>query len=144
MANAVACPHCHRKLHVPLGCAGRRGKCPCCQHALRVPAGGATDTPTPSVRLGVAALVLGLVSVPVLCVPLAGYASFVLSGAGLVLGMWGLARSREEKAAGIRYRLAAGGPVPRLLGGRYPDFPLAGMVACLLGLTLALLPWLFR
>jgi hypothetical protein len=86
----------------------------------------------PGTRLGVVALMLGLASVAVLCVPLLGYASFVLSGLGLLLGLWGLVRSLGRDAG------VAKGPT----GGRALTYPLAGALVCLVALLLALLPFL--
>jgi hypothetical protein len=86
------------------------------------------------------ALVLGLVSVLILCLPWIGYASFVLSGVGLLLGLGGLFGAHDGPGA---YALAEGGE-SRRFGQRARDYPLAGAGACLLALALALLPLLFR
>src|SRR5689334_16819561 len=107
MPVRVACPSCRRRLRVPEDLAGRRVTCPRCNHALDVPppeeapAEEPVSAPSPEAepealplplptRLGVVALGLGLASVLVLCLPVVGYVSPVLSGAGLMLGTCGL------------------------------------------------------
>jgi hypothetical protein len=69
------------------------------------------------------ALVLGLAAVLVLCVPLLGYASFVLGGLGLLLGLWGLFRSPGRDSGVPKGR--AGGPAA-VSAGRALAYPLAG------------------
>jgi hypothetical protein len=81
-------------------------------------------------RLGVVALVLGLTAIAILCVPIVGYASSVLSGLGLLLGLWGL------------FRPSAGFSAARF-SGRALSYPLVGTLVCLAALLLALLPFLF-
>ena len=117
MAIRVACPACRQKLRVLEGLAGGQVPCPRCGEAVIVPlpdrppekapgqaavaapsspggrVAGDLEHAPPAARLGVVALVLGLAAVLVLCVPLLGYASFVLGGLGLLLGLWGLFRS---------------------------------------------------
>jgi hypothetical protein len=94
-------------------------------------------------RFGVVALMLGLASVAVLCVPYLGYyASFALSGVGLLVGLWGLVRGRRPDAA------AAGGTMDSsgVAGSDRNSllFPLVGMMVSLGAVLLALLgPYLF-
>ena len=142
----IACPCCGHKMRVPDHLAGRRVSCPRCREAVVAPATaspGAGPLPLPA-RLGVAALALGLASVLVLCVPVVGYASVALSGAGVALGLAGLL------AALAGGRGAPAGPPagvagwPRRFGARAWEIPLAGLAACLLALALALLPTLTR
>jgi hypothetical protein len=82
---------------------------------------------------------LGTLSVLILCLPYVGYAAPVLCGIGLLVGLWGL----------VSAWLGGGSAPPmsrrsRHFGERGQDFPLAGIGMCLLGLALALLPFLFR
>jgi hypothetical protein len=90
-------------------------------------------------RLGAVSMFLGTFSVLVLCVPYVGYAALGLSGIGLLVGLWGLVSA-----------CLGGGSTPpvssrsRRFGERGLDYPLAGIGMCLLALTLALLPFLFR
>jgi hypothetical protein len=86
------------------------------------------------------ALVLGLAAVVVACVPFLGYASFALSGLGLLLGLWGLLRSRDSGVP----KAPAGCPSPARAGGRPLTYTLAGSLVCLAALLLALLPFLFQ
>ncbi len=82
------------------------------------------------------ATALGLVAVLILCLPGVGYISPMLSGVGLILGSWGLVRTLRQ--------VHAVSPAPYRFGARASDYPLAGTVACLLALALALLPFLVR
>jgi hypothetical protein len=154
MAIRVVCPACRQRLRVPEGLAGSELACPRCGAVTRVPltdrsskealsqataaarasaasaagpAGGLEQAPRGAL-IGVVALVLGLAAV--LCVPVLGHASSVLSGVGLLLGLWGLLRP-------------AGGPAARR-DGRAVLFPLAGTLVCVGALLLALLPFFFR
>jgi hypothetical protein len=155
MAIRVACPACRQKLRLPDGLAGSQMACPRCGAAILVPlsdrapkeslaraAAACAHSPGDGVatglehaplgaRLGVVALVLGLVAGAVLCVPVLGYASLVPSGLGLLLGLWGLFRPTGGSSAGKS-------------DGRARSYPLAGTLVCLLALLLALLPFLFR
>ena len=164
MAIRVACPACRQKLRVPEGLAGGQVTCPCCGEAVAVPlpdgppqqapaqaaaaavrgggggVAGDLEHAPPGTRLGVVALMLGLASVAVLCVPLLGYASFVLSGLGLLLGLWGLVRS-PGRDAGVA-KGPTGGPSAVPVGCRALTYPLAGALVCLAALLLALLPFL--
>jgi hypothetical protein len=132
---------------VPERLAGRQVVCPGCGEIVPRPArkvaqpearaagpAAPQDDPfpppplPPAARLGVASLALGLVSVLLVCVPLVQYAAAPLSGVGLLLGCWGLARAR-----------AGGAALAVWLGGPARGYPLAGLAACLLALALALL-----
>jgi hypothetical protein len=75
---------------------------------------------------------LGTISVMVLCLPYVGYAALAFSGVGLLIGLAGLVSAYLH------------GALPGTV--RRPDagFPLAGVGACLLALSLTLLPFLFR
>jgi hypothetical protein len=88
-------------------------------------------------------LALGLLSILVLCLPFIGVASVGLSGLGVLLGLGGLFTSLGRGA--VTLGLPFGGiRRPRRFGEGALDYPLAGVGACLLALTLALLPWLNR
>jgi hypothetical protein len=144
----VTCPKCKRKKSVPEDLAGRKLMCSHCDHVVRVPwpEAHAPEAPLPkadialpvSVTLGIASLVLGLLAVMVLCLPVIGRVSFVLSGIGLGLGLCGLAGSWRGRAKVGKQRSGE-----LRLAGRTVDFPLAGTAACLLALALASLPLLW-
>jgi hypothetical protein len=147
MEIAVLCLNCKRRFFVTEDLVGRRVMCPHCPNAVRVPwpdgharqappARGASKPPR-SLSLGVASLALGALAVMALCLPVVGYASFVLSGTGLGLGLCGLACSGWERAGVGAPRTGRG-----LLAGRAVDFPMAGVAVCLLALVLAGLPFL--
>ena len=148
---AVTCHSCRRKLRVPDRLADRLLICPGCNEAVPVPNrkaeylqlvdnASAPQGPAPSTagaellsfpaRLGALAMLLGVLSVLVLCLPYVGYAALGLSGVGLLLGLWGLASA------------CLGGAHSG--GTRQPErsYPLGGVAACLLALALALLPFL--
>jgi hypothetical protein len=148
----LTCPSCQRRLRVPDRLAERLLICPGCNEAVPVPNRKAEylrlvdnastpQGPAPSrageellsfpARLGAVAMLLGVVSVLVLCLPYVGYAALGLSGVGLLVGLWGLASA------------CLGGA--RSGGIRQPEksYPLGGVAACLLALALALLPFLF-
>jgi hypothetical protein len=153
MTVRVTCPTCGETLRVPEERAGSRVRCPCCEDALRVPqaesapADQATSLPDylpmplPA-RLGVASLALGLLAVLVLCVPFVGYASPALSALGVLLGLGSLINS--PRGRGRCEGVPASGGAWAALGGRAPNYPLAGVAACLAALGLFLLPYLFR
>jgi len=107
------------------------------------PAPDVEPLPTPA-RLGIAALVLGTVSIPVLCVPFVGYASIALSGVGLLLAIGGLFSAWTGGDVTLGHPPAGGAGVARRFGERARNYPLAGAGMCLLALVLALLPLLFR
>ncbi len=148
---AVTCPSCRRKLRVPDHLAERLLVCPGCNEAVPVPNRKAEylqlvdNAPPPQgpapptagaellsfpARLGAVAMLLGVLSVLVLCLPYVGYAALGLSGVGLLLGLWGLASAYLGGASSG--------------GVRQPEksYPLGGVAACLLALALALLPFL--
>jgi hypothetical protein len=159
MPIPVACPSCRHRLRIPENLAGRRVTCPRCNHPLEAPAAEeappepATAAPSPeaeprpcaplplATRLGIAALALGLVAVLVLCLPIVGFASPALSGAGLLCGLGGLFSSLARgvrKGSGLAAETA--GPSYHF-GDRAVDFPLAGSALCILALGLALVPF---
>ncbi len=148
----VCCPVCGRKVRVPDDLTGRRVRCPECEEPIRTPLGQdraeAAPSPTPSAdtfplpaRLGVASLALGLLSVMVLCLPFVGFVAVGLSGLGVLLGLGGLVVSFRQGGAGFGLPAGGAGGVRRFGAGTL-DYPLAGVVACLLALALVLLPWL--
>jgi hypothetical protein len=85
------------------------------------------------------ALGLGLLSVAVLCLPFIGYGSLLLSGVELLLGLWALFYALRRGAGEERL---ARGACTAAVGGRGLTYPLAGTLACLAALFLALLPFL--
>jgi hypothetical protein len=135
--NRVTCPRCGEAVSVPLPEAPPEEALAAAVKAAapRPDAGAACDLEhaPPTMRLGVMALGLGLLAVLVLCVPFVGYASFVLSGLGMLCGLWGLVRSLQREAGGSR---------PAGVGRRGLTYPLAGTLASLGALFLALLPYL--
>lgn len=149
-------------MRIPEHLTGRRVTCPRCGEAVAVPQLAAPDdnpeagarspellenpatADAPPDRFGVTAVALGLVAVLILCLPGVGYVSPLLSGVGLLLGGWGLLRSLHPFAKGSRPMYAGGGLASYRFGTRATDFPLAGTVACLVALVLALLPFLAR
>jgi hypothetical protein len=104
----------------------------------------ADDRPAATTRLGVSALVLGLVSMMVLCLPMVGSVSLGLSGLGLVLGLCGLVCSERQGKRRTGHELAGTLRMPALLGDHVLSFPLAGTIVCSLALGLTLLPLLIR
>jgi hypothetical protein len=98
-----------------------------------------------SARLGIVALVLGVSSILVLCLPfIGGYFSMGLSGVGLLLALGGLLRLRIDGDEAMSQSLAGGAGIWGDFGARARDYPLAGVGACVLALVLALLPSLFN
>jgi len=159
----VLCPSCHRKLRVPDRLAGREITCPRCNEAVPVPGGersllvaegdeplpesSLSDAPeslAPPARLGMVAMVLGVLSITVLCLPFVGYVAIALSSVGLFLGIWGLLKARAGGTEAAASPPAGEAEVPRRFGERDRDYPLAGIAACLLSLVLTLLPFFFR
>jgi hypothetical protein len=159
---AVRCPSCRKKVRVPDHLAGRKVTCPRCDEVLVVPVElpeSVEETTVPpeeetpqeeplptSARAGIVALALGCVSVMIMCVPIVGYISIVLSAAGLPLGLWGLHRSRMDGTQTLSRTLTGAAPTEGGLGSfgtRAQHYPLAGVGACLIALVLALLPILF-
>jgi hypothetical protein len=155
----VVCPSCQRKVRVPEHLAGRQLICPACNDAVETPSLEAaylrivehTPPPGPALtsaaeaplslpaRLGALSMFLGTFSVLVLCLPFVGYAAPGISGIGLLIGFCGLVSACLGGGSA-----PAGGIRSRRFGERGPDYPLAGIGMCLLALTLALLPFLFR
>jgi hypothetical protein len=152
MTVPTTCPVCKKKLRIPDHLAGRRVTCPRCGEAVRAPerveshapeAPAEVETPLPlSSRLGIASLLLGMISVLLACLPFVGSVSPLLSGLGLLLGLGGLVRSLKEGGARAVPLFAGGSQASSGFGARARDYPLAGTVACLLALILVLLPWL--
>jgi hypothetical protein len=161
MTFRVICPACNRSIRAPEHLAGRRVTCPRCGEAVRLPSGvqipeegpansaqasavgpdEAVDLSTPSQRLGFVAALLGLGSVLVLCLPVVGYVSIVLSTVGLILGLAGLVMSSRERRQGLSPP-EKGGQALLSIGGRRLTFPAVGVAVCLLALILVLLPLL--
>jgi hypothetical protein len=84
-------------------------------------------------------------SILALCLPfIGGYASVVLSGVGLLLGLGGLLRSWADGDKALSQSHAGGGKIWGNFGTRARHYPLAGVGACVLALTLALLPSLLH
>jgi hypothetical protein len=91
------------------------------------------------------ALVLGVTSILLLCLPwIGGYASMGVSGVGLLLALGGLLRLRIDGDEAMSQSLAGGIGILGDFGARARDYPLAGVGACVLALVLALLPSLFN
>jgi hypothetical protein len=91
--------------------------------------------------MGMLSLGMGLVSILILCLPILGYLAFVLSGAGVILGTGGLLYARFHGGESLPPQLAGGAGIWGRFGSRVIDYPLAGVVACLFALALALLPY---
>jgi hypothetical protein len=157
----VVCPTCRKKLRPPDRLAGKRVTCPRCEAVLTVPLPSdssediPTDIPAPetapedpplpsSARIGIVALALGCVSVLIMCLPFINYASIVLSGIGLPMGLWGLLRARMEGNEMLCRSLTGGAGIIGSFGMHARDYPLAGIAACLLALALSLLPILMH
>jgi hypothetical protein len=161
MAIRVECPACGQRLRVPEKHEGSHVPCPSCNLAVLVPLQGrasnrslavaapaapspgagtapALEAAPPGVRYGVVALMLGLAAVVVVLVPYAGfYAALALSGVGVLVGFRGLLYYWSRDAGG------ADGPPAAPPGRQALLYPLAGMLACLGAVLLALLPVLF-
>ena len=144
---AAACPFCGRALRVPEHLAGRQVLCPACGAIVpgrprqavspeapaddRPDRGARAPPPWPlPARLGVASLALGVASVPVLCLPVVGYAALALSGLGLLLALGGLL----ALARGAGAVPGGGAGAPAGFGARGWHYPLAGLAALALGL----------
>ena len=163
----VVCPACRKKLHPPDRLAGRKVTCPKCSEAFVLPdewpesdenlaaaVSALAPQPDPAVeevplppsaRLGLVSLVLGVASILALCLPfIGGYASVVLSGVGLLLALGGLLRSWTDGDKALSHSHAGGGKIWGNFGTRARHYPLAGVGACVLALTLALLPSLLH
>ena len=159
----LVCSHCRKKLRPPDHLAGKKVTCPRCEAVLMVPVSSdssgeieiPTDLPLPesvpsdpqfpsSARMGIVSLALGCVSVLIMCLPLIGYASIVLSGIGLPMGLWGLLRAHMDGNEMLSHSLPGGAGIVGSFGMHARDYPLAGSVACMLALALALLPILMH
>jgi hypothetical protein len=153
----VVCPTCHKKLRPPDRLAGRRVTCPRCEAVLTVPLSTdsdeqiPTDLPAPdlepedpplpqSARFGIVALFLGCISILIMCLPIIGYASLILSSVGVPVALWGLLRARYEGNEMIYRSTLGGAGIVGSFGKRARDYPVAGIVACLLALVLAIVP----
>jgi hypothetical protein len=156
MPIPFVCPSCKRMGCVSEDLAGRRVRCPRCSHTIQIPLSGQTDKVetgwtfesssrplTLAARLGLAALTLGLLAVLLMCLPLIGYVSVAVSGGGLVLGLWGLARSIDEDAGEVRKLFGSKAARSAAPSRMAVSFPLVGVAVCLLALALALLPLLW-
>jgi hypothetical protein len=156
----VTCPSCRKKIHPPERLAGRRVVCPRCEAVLVVPAELAKaveeaaqtessppieDHPfPPSARLGMLSIGLGLASILIMCLPLIGYLSYVMSSIGLLLGLGGLYRSRTDSEPLPPQAVGGGVGIWSGFGTHSRDYPLAGVAACLIALLLSMLPSLLR
>lgn len=156
----IVCPSCHKKFPPPDGLAGRRVKCPRCETFIAVPielvqavqeAGSGKTSTSPDLdmpfplaaRLGVIALILGMISFILLCAPVVSYVSIGLSSVGLLLGLGGLFRARRESES-LPPSIAGGVGIWNGFGTRVRDYPLAGLAACFVALLLALAPTLMQ
>jgi hypothetical protein len=131
----VTCPRCDAPVDVPKPIeAPSEEKAPTAHPALTLQGDGALPR---SAHLGTLSLVLGLISVLVLCIPYVGYAAFLLSGTGLVLGLAGVFEGMVHTA-----RSRGGRAVLQIASWRRPalGWPLAGVAVCLFVLFLALWP----
>jgi predicted RNA-binding Zn-ribbon protein involved in translation (DUF1610 family) len=139
------CPSCGIELPVKPEWAGRKLMCPHCSEVVRIPRSvalaeettGPADAPAigPSIawelftslseprNLGLTSMGVALVCILLLCIPAVGYAAIPLSGLGILMGLVGVGLALRGGWREIRY-------------------PLAGIGASLLALTLALLPHL--
>jgi|SRR5579875_46296 len=156
---SFVCPSCRKKIHPPDHLAGRRVMCPRCDTPIVVPAelvkaveeasarepiSSEEEVPFPlAARLGIIALVLGTISIAILCVPILGYVSIGLSSIGLLLGLGGLCVSWWSSAP-LPPAIAGGVGIWGGFGTRTRDYPVAGVLACLFALILALSPVLYQ
>lgn len=152
----VTCPSCRKKIHPPDHLAGRRVMCPRCQAVLTVPEvlaeaieeASREEEPAvveeipfpPSARLGIISMALGLTSILIMCLPLIQYLALGMSGFGLLLGLGGLYRSRSDSEPLPPQAIAGGLGIWSGFGTRSRDYPLAGVVACLLAIALIVVP----
>jgi len=156
----IVCPACHKKFQFPNHLAGRRVMCPRCNRAIVVPtelvqaveeatpvetsASVNKEAPFPlAARLGIISLVLGMISIVLVCAPSVVYLSIGLSCFGLLLGLGGLFRARTDSES-LPPSIAGGVGLWGGFGTRVRDYPLAGLAACFLALLLTLLPTLIQ
>lgn len=156
----IVCPSCAKKMRLPDHLAGRRVMCTRCDAVIAIPADlveVADKAPPPETaappeedqpfplpaRLGIVALVLGMISSLLTCVPLVHYVSLGMSGVGLLLGLGGLFRARTDSEP-LPTAVASGTGICGGFGTRVRDYPLAGVAACLIALLLILLPTLIQ
>ncbi len=156
----IVCPSCGKKMRLPDNLAGRSVMCTRCDAVIAVPASlveavekaAAKETSPPPeedppfplpARLGIIALVLGMISSLLTCVPLVHYITIGMSGIGLLLGLGGLYRARTDSEP-LPPSVASGVGIYNGFGTRVRDYPLAGVAACLFALLLTLLPTLIQ
>jgi hypothetical protein len=155
----IVCPCCRKKINPPDRLIGRRVMCPRCdtpivvptelveaveEAAAKEPTSPREDLPFPlAARLGIAAMVLGTISIAIMCLPYTFYLSIGLSSVGLLLGL-----------VGVYYAWTDGQPLPPAIaesvgiwggfGTRIRDYLLGGIGICLFALVLTLLPLLLQ
>jgi hypothetical protein len=132
--------------------------CPRCEQVLEAPASGlsmdatdaggnlvndssgtmAANAPDP---VGAMSSALGLMAVLILCIPYLGYAGFLFSGAGLLIGLWGLL---NPKRTALQRRAADIFTPSSPWQAKGLTHPLVGIGICLFALFLALLPSLLH
>lgn len=156
----IVCPSCRKKFHPSEHLAGRRAMCPGCDTVIVVPTelvqaveeaapvkpstSSDKDMPFPlAARLGIISLVLGMVSIFLLCAPFVGYVSIGLSSVGLLLGLAGLFRARRESES-LPPSVAGGVGLWGGFGTRVRDYALGGLAVCFVALLLTLMPTLIQ
>jgi hypothetical protein len=137
----LVCPKCNEFLEAPAAASSAKAKGP----GLFL--GEATyevvREATPGERWGMSSLALGLGSILILVIPYLGYAALLLGSIGLILGIVGLFHSGLRGVSRLGQALINrsastpedDGPV---------NYPLAGIIASLLGLLLTLLPYILE
>lgn len=116
MPISAICPSCGRRLRVADALAGREVKCPDCASAVTVRGNRSPDgempyeAPMPTSRvalgLGLAALVVGAIAVPLNWVPGATLAAWAVGGAGLFLGVVGVVLAGFRHGQGLAFPVA--------------------------------------
>jgi predicted Zn finger-like uncharacterized protein len=157
MVIRLLCPKCGSRLRVSDAAAGREVTCRKCDHPLHVPDPSLDlrddyEPPHPPTLdevsrglrtpegLGKASLILGLLSFPLICIPLVGYLSLACSSVGLVLGCVGMYRAWDR--GGVLSAPADGSGAVDFLGVHARHFPVFGAALCLFALVLSVLPLL--
>lgn len=162
MSVGVTCPSCGKRLRIPNHLTGRQTMCPGCNDFIAVPRAGSSPLEQrkgggggPALalapeseeaalpwhgRLGLLSALVGLLAVPVLCLPVVGYAAPALSGLGLLAGLTALTGAWLDEPPTPAPAAPGTAGAPRTFGARPTDFPLAGVAACLAGLALTLVP----